>query len=377
MPLNAALVLTTIGDPVLLDSYHANFLANHHLEQIRVIVIPDRKTPAACFERCARLRASGLPIECPTIEQQECFLRKLAFPTELIPYDSDNRRNVGYLMALAQPIDFLISIDDDNFCPSGEDFFAQHAVVCEDKQSLPVVETSDGWFNICQQLTTEPSAACYPRGFPYFARHKQETVRQEQRDTAIRINAGLWLQEPDLDALSWLSTPVRITAFPGTSVVLGPRTWSPVNTQNTALHRKAIPSYYFVRMGFPLSGMRIDRYGDIFSGYFSQACAKSLGDAVRVGTPIALHARNSHNYLRDATQELACICLLEDILPWLQELRLPAGDYLEAYESLSEALDEAACKFHGFIWTDEAVAFLRAISRSMRQWLKACRQLSV
>lgn len=38
-------------------------------------------------------------------------------------------------------------------------------------------------------------------------------------------------------------------------------------------------------MGYRHNGQVIDRYADIFSGYFVQACAKHLGHAVRFGTP--------------------------------------------------------------------------------------------
>src|SRR5215813_2772369 len=140
MSLQSALVLTTVGDPALLEGYYANFAAHGHLEQVRVIVISDRKTPAACFERCEGLRERGMRIDCPSLEEQECFLRKLGFPAGLIPYDSDNRRNVGYLMALAEPMDFLISIDDDNFCPQDEDFFTEHAIVCAEQRDVALVE---------------------------------------------------------------------------------------------------------------------------------------------------------------------------------------------------------------------------------------------
>ena len=70
------------------------------------------------------------------------------------------------------------------------------------------------------------------------------------------------------------------------------------------------------------NGLQIDRFGDIFSGYFSQACARHLGHSIRAGTPIAEHRRNAHRYLRDATQEMAGIWVLEDLLPWLADLRL-------------------------------------------------------
>jgi hypothetical protein len=122
MPVKAAMVLTTIADPAVLEGYYANFLAHGHLDQDRVIVIPDRKTPTAAFDRCALLRNKGLSIVCLTSQEQERFLQQVGFPSEHIPYDSDNRRNAGYLMALRDPIDFLISIDDDNFAPAEEDF---------------------------------------------------------------------------------------------------------------------------------------------------------------------------------------------------------------------------------------------------------------
>lgn len=373
----AALVLTTIADPALLDGYYQNFRANHHLEQVRIVVVPDRQTPAAAFDRCAALVKKGLNVVCPTIEEQECFLRKINFPSELIPYDSDNRRNIGFLIALEQGCDFLISIDDDNYVPSKGDFFNEHAVVCNEARDFRILDASSGWFNVCSLLNMEPEIASYPRGFPYFARHEKRRISARVGSAKVRINAGLWLQEPDLDAMSWLNAPVKSTAFRGTSFVLDRATWSPVNSQNTSVHRSVIPSYYFVRMGMNIGGMRIDRYGDIFSGYFSQACARSFGDAVRVGSPIATHSRNAHHYLRDATQEMACICMLEDLLPWLHEADLKGSDYLETYCSLAEQLEAVVETFQGFIWNGETRAFFHATAGAMRQWVGACRSLGI
>src|ERR1700753_3769985 len=67
------------------------------------------------YERGASLASKGMSVICPTLEEQDCFLRKLGLPAEFIPYDSDNRRNIGYLIALEGDCDFVISIDDDNF----------------------------------------------------------------------------------------------------------------------------------------------------------------------------------------------------------------------------------------------------------------------
>ncbi len=377
MSLNAAVVLTTIGDPVLLDGYFENFRANGRLAQTRVIVIPDRKTPKAAYERCAAMSKKGLLVTYPTLEEQDCFLRKRGLPADFIPYDSDNRRNIGYLIALEDESDFIISIDDDNFAPMGGDYFGEHSVVCGETRDSRILEASGGWFNVCSLLNLEPELGAYPRGFPYFARHENVRISARVASASVRINAGLWTQHPDLDAMSWLAGPVKATTFRGTSFVLDRSTWSPINSQNTAVHRSVIPSYYFLRMGATVAGMKIDRYGDIFSGYFSQACARVLGNSVRVGSPIATHTRNSHNYLRDATQEMACICMLEDLLPWLHEVKLQGEDHLELYCSLAEQLESAVEKFSGFIWTAETRAFFHESAGMMRQWAKICQTIGV
>ena len=377
MTLKAAVVVTTIGDPVLLDGYFENFRANGRLAQARVIVIPDRRTPKAAYERCALVAKKGLSVICPTLEEQDCFLRKLGLPADFIPYDSDNRRNIGYLIALEDDCDFVISIDDDNFAPARGDYFGEHAVVCCETRDFRIIEASGGWFNVCSLLNMEPEAEVYPRGFPYFARREKVTISSRVASAEVRINGGLWTQHPDLDAMSWLSNPVKANAFRGTSFVLDRATWAPINSQNTAVHRSVIPSYYFLRMGATVAGMKIDRYGDIFSGYFSQACARALGNSVRVGSPIATHARNSHHYLRDATQEMACICVLEDLLPWLHEAKPQGEDHAELYCSLADQLESAVEKFGGFIWTDETRAFFRQTAGMMRKWVEACRTIGV
>src|SRR5216684_5294153 len=172
MTLRAAMVLTTIADPVVLVGYCANFEAHGHLDQVQVIVIPDKKTPREVFLRCAALRKKGLEVLCPMIEEQERVLSRLGFPPDLVPHNSDNRRNIGYLMAADSDADFLISIDDDNYCPAKEDYFAEHSVVCREPRRYEVVDSSNGWFNLCDLLELEPARRVYPRGFPYSARHQ-------------------------------------------------------------------------------------------------------------------------------------------------------------------------------------------------------------
>jgi hypothetical protein len=292
----------------------------------------------------------------------------------MIPYDSDNRRNIGYLMALERGLDFVISIDDDNFCMPGQDFFQEHRVVCAGEQELLQRDSLSGWLNICESLQMEPPARVFPRGYPYAQRQRTAVISDTACRGSVSINAGLWLLDPDLDALTWLSGKIQAREFRGPSYVLGERTWSPINTQNTALRRDAIASYYFVKMGAAFDGVIIDRYGDIFSGYFSQACAKHLGHRIRVGSPVAEHRRNSHDYLRDARKEWGCIAVLEDLLTWLPEAQLEGATYAETYLALSHLLEDFVEGATGFIWNDGVRAYFHQMAFYMRAWSKACRR---
>jgi hypothetical protein len=372
----ASLVVTTIFEADALDGYFENFKRFGHLDQVEVVIIPDRKTPAATFERARRLNAQGLRTVCPALDEQEQYLRRIGFPPDLIPHNSDNRRNVGYLMALGSGRDFLISIDDDNYVAAGVDAFAGHSVVCDASRDWVQTSSPTGFFNICSLLELERPLPVYPRGYPYFARNKGEVPKTRIGQAEIHINAGLWTLDPDIDGITWLVATPRIVGFKGESAVLACDAWSPVNTQNTALRREAIPAYYFVRMGCPLAGTPIDRYGDIFSGYFVEACAKHLGGAVRFGTPVAEHRRNSHNYMKDAANELACIMALEDLLPWLHELRLVGSTYAEAYAALSDAIEEEVEHMCGYIWSDATRGYFHQMAYCMRAWLAACEKLA-
>jgi hypothetical protein len=364
------IVLTTINSGDILDGYCKQAEAEGVRERLRIIVIPDRKTPDQLYKKCDQVKKDGFDIQCPTVEEQDGYLKKFGAFSTLVPYNSDNRRNIGYLMALESGDEILLSIDDDNYC-IGETYKTS-SIVCEDAVTLPAVHSSNGWFNFCEMLDIKPDCRFYPRGFPYHKRHQDPKINFTKETGPVRMNVGLWLQEPDLDAIAWLAAPVRANGFKGESYLLGDDTWGPINTQNTALHRDLITSYYFVRMGYPLSGMPIDRYGDIFSGYLSQACVRHMGHRIRVGTPVADHKRNSHNYLRDLTGELACILTLEPFTEWLHDLKLQGGTYSETYLSLADAIDNQVQHFSGQIWTDATRGYFHQMTYCMRQWVKAC-----
>lgn len=384
-----SIVVTTIFEPTFLNGYLDALRKGHLSETTNIIIIPDRKTPDSVSRAAMTAKQEGFSVSCPTLDEQEIFLQRLGVPTDFIPYDTDNRRNVGFLMALEQGCDVLISIDDDNYCPPGIRFVEDHRVVGFTARD-PVVHTSDGWFNICSLLESdkrstsgrrdvvcathqEETETLFPRGFPYFAQgaNRRTEFVDDGTQIPIAVNAGLWLDEPDVDAVFRLCRRPKIVEFKGSSVILGPDVWSPINSQNTAMTRAAALTYYYVRMGFPLQGLQIDRYGDILSGYLTQKCVKHFGEGIRIGTPVLDHRRSPHNLFKDLYHELAGMVLIEEMIPWLMEVKLSGSTHLEAYACLAEQLATAAGQFKGFVWDSGGRDFLSATARCMNIWIKA------
>ena len=379
-----SIVVTTIFEPAFLDSYVEDLRAGPLSDTANIIIIPDRKTPATVERAALAARQKGFRVTCPTIEEQETFLLRLGLPAGFIPYDSDNRRNVGYLMALDQGCETLVSIDDDNYCPAGTRFVEDHRVV-GGTTADPLVQSSDGWFNVCSLLKSgertdgagtgrpEDAGGIFPRGFPYFAQRADRETKWVHGGTRLPVamNVGLWLDEPDVDAVYRLCRRPKVLEFKGPSVIMGPDVWSPINTQNTALTRAAALTYYYVRMGFPLQGLQIDRYGDILSGYLTQKCVKHLGQGIRVGTPVLDHRRTPHNLFKDLYHELAGMVLIEELVPWLMEVKLSGATHLEAYACLADRLAAEAGRFKGFVWDHGGRDFLADTARCMNIWIKA------
>jgi hypothetical protein len=369
-----AIVVTTIGNGGFLDIYAAKLAEEGLLDRTTMIVIPDRKTPSGLRDAVARARAAGLDTRCPDLDEQDAWIDRLGAIRDFIPWDSDARRNIGFLMAYAQGADAIVGIDDDNLCDLPGPWLAEHAIVAKAAAAHDTTRSDSGWYNPCQLLDTVP-AGIYPRGYPYAQRGASPGLTTETLHGRIDVNAGLWLGVPDIDAFTHLASPVEARALRGAQVVLHPDSWAPVNTQNTAIRRGAMAAWWFARMGATVNTLRIERFGDILSGYFLIACARHLGGLVRFGTPLVSHRRNPHDLARDALHELPGIWMMEDILAWLQEHRLSGATYAEAYLALADGLEALARGRPSAFWTASAADFLTATASGMRAWTHAIRTL--
>jgi hypothetical protein len=198
-------------------------------------------------------------------------------------------------------------------------------------------------------------------------------------DATIGVTEGLWLDEPDVDATTWLNGKVKGVHYTGPDLfVLDQSTWSPVNTQNTSVIRELIPAFIFVTMACPVPGGVLDRYGDIWGGYFLLALMQGTKYHAAFGRPLVYHRRNPHNYVDDLRHEYWGVILTDWLLQLLRNSFKPSShDILDRLPELAEFLDaEGVTQLPG--WCPPEIAkFLRSTAENLRQWSLACRQVGV
>lgn len=376
-----AVVVTTIYDGAFLDEYYSHFEKHGGLDFVRFYVVGDLLTPPSCRNRVEYYRAMGLPWTYLGKEEQENFLAPFPKLSAEIPWKSDNRRNVGFLMAYRDCCDIIISIDDDNYPRDNWSFVDGHQSVGTEV-TLPTAVGHGSWFNLCSLMDVNCKALgvqgnVYARGFPYARRDPRcGHIESDPSTGSVAINAGLWSGDPDVDAATRLVTRCEAQENFLESVLLSSGTLMPINTQNTALIRDAIPAYYYFKMGIPIRGMKLDRFGDIFSGFFVQKCVQSVGHSIRVGSPVVEHRRSPHNLYQDLWHELAGMVIIDDMLCLLEEKMPPASSYSEAAVNLAEKVRVWAEQQDGFLWDASLRAYFKNVSDNIFNWVKACQQLN-
>lgn len=298
------IVLTTINKPDVLQELWTNLSVHGHLDKTVCWVVGDIKTPSSCQEICQKVTSDGLETHYFSMAKQDQWGKKFPEFYKTIPYNNETRRNIGYLKALENDCERLISIDDDNY-PTNQDFIGYHKQTGK-HWNQDLISDESGYFNICELLEIDPERLIFPRGFPFKLRGKKNKafLKPSNNCTLIGVTAGLWLKEPDVDATTWLNGKVESIGYSGPEkTVLDQNTWTPINTQNTSIAVELIPAFLCIPMGHNLPGGQIERYGDIWGGYFLQALIKNTPYHVSFGFPLVEHRRNPHDYLNDLRHE--------------------------------------------------------------------------
>ena len=150
MSVRTDIVVTTIFEPAWLEGYLRNLRAHGRMDSTTLRIICDRKTPQSVYAAAQAAAEQGFAVDCPALEEQQAYLERLGAPEGLVPWNTDNRRNIGFLRALESGADVLISIDDDNYCSDEVDFVGEHGVVGAAAAPETVSRIANGapWFNI-------------------------------------------------------------------------------------------------------------------------------------------------------------------------------------------------------------------------------------
>jgi hypothetical protein len=312
-----ALITTTIYVPRVLELYRAIG------PDVRIIVTGDRKTPHA--ETRAFVTRLGNAQYYSDTDQEKLGYRS----SELIGWNKIMRRNIALLEAIREGAEIIVSIDDDN-TPLDERYFADFERTLTTPYHGVAASAGSGWFNIGEFF----QPPFYHRGFPYERRGTDLGLRMDPLvGGTIGVAAGLWLGDPDIDAMERITNRPRAlntsdVVRAGIAVASG--CWTPFNTQNTAFVRELAP-LIMVLVG-------VGRYDDIWASYILQRIAMEAGKLVHFGRPLVWQDRNVHNLWTNLKDEIYGMEHTPRFCADLRAARLGSGAPLEKLARLYEHL---------------------------------------
>lgn len=212
----------------------------------------------------------------------------LRFAT-LCPKRHYARKNIGYLLAMAEGAESIVETDDDNY-PMPE-FWGERVR----NRRAPAVNGA-GWVNVYSYFS---EANIWPRGLPLDEIQSRPPQLSSVMTDAVDapIQQGLADDNPDVDAIYRLVLPLPLKFRQGVEVALGNGTWCPFNSQNTAWWADAFPLLY-------LPAYCSFRMTDIWRSFVAQRIAWENGWHVLFHSPTVWQERNDHSLMRDFKDEV-------------------------------------------------------------------------
>jgi len=309
------LATTTINIPTLLEEYakDAVSLNSKGLHSIEIVVAGDRKTPQEIEIFLKTLQETyQVPITYLSPSMQMDLLSKVKAFKSYLDFDCIQRRNLAGFFAYLNGAEVITYIDDDNLI-SHLGYFQHHLNALGLEKQSDTIRSSLGFANImsCGE-GTRTGDWLFPRGYPFSVRNQEVTLEQIDFNGRVCANAGLWTEEPDIDAVSRIAGRPLINNYILNSPhrILHPGTWTPLNSQNTSFLAEFLPTYFL--------SSQVGRYDDIFAGYIMQRIAMELDCTVAFGEPVVRQIRNEHNLIDDLKLEILGMGVIDF---FLEELR--------------------------------------------------------
>lgn len=272
-----AIVTTTINPPTKALKKFAEIAVR---DGWSLIIVGDKKTPHADYaEFCDQYEGSVVYL---TPEAQEAISKELS---DLIGWNCIQRRNFGLVYAYNEGAEIIATIDDDNI-PFQR--WGKNVVVGRKDYAVSIYKTKSRVF--------DPLSLTFPhlwhRGYPLQLLDERSLSKGQLLKRHILVQADMWDGSPDVDAICRITLDPQVTFNPA-MIHFGSNVAGPFNSQNTFLHREALP-YYFL---FP----HIGRMDDIWAAYYLQA---KFPDCVTYAKASVFQDRNPHDLVKDLDAEL-------------------------------------------------------------------------
>ena len=357
--MSCAITLTTINLPYVIEDFIVNILKYEHSD-VEFIITGDNKTPNGIENYLNNLSNKyNIKIHYLSINDQIKFLKDFPALNKYIPFNCIQRRNIGDLYALKYSYKKIIRIDDDNI-PTNDDFIGFHNIVGTNFTGN-VISSNNGWDNICDELIDENGIDFYPRGYLYEKRWEETTTYKFNKKVKIVLNAGLWLGDPDIDAITRINRTINVIKYKNSfrnNFVLDADTWSPINTQNTCYSSEIIPASLVLP--------HVGRFDDIWGNYLLRKVIDVMGHYTSYGKPIVIQERNEHDLWKDLEQELNGYKYGKYFIDRINEIELKGKTYLDCYFELATNLDALI---------EENKSIFSKVTSGMKIWADTCSKI--
>jgi hypothetical protein len=258
----------------------------------------------------------GYPgVQTLTISDQEELEFDLA---SRLPFNSYSRKNLGYLIAIANRSEWIIETDDDNI-PS-DDFFKLDSYIGDMSEI-----TTEDWFNVYHYFG---GGGSWPRGYP-LERIKSSDQYMATVSEFECLNSPIFQvladSDPDVDAIYRLTRELPIVFNSNPPARLSKGVVSPFNSQATWWRQDVFALLYFPSL---ISW----RAADIWRSFIATRILQSNGSSVTFFPALVKQIRNEHSLLLDFKQEIECYLHNDSIWKALSAIpdHVLAGDFTKS-----------------------------------------------
>jgi len=243
--MNKFIITTTINYPTKATIKFCEISEN---KDFQFIIVGDKKTPHAAYYH---LESKYNNTKYLSPQDQEKYLEL----SNIIGWNTIQRRNIGFIYAYNRDAEIIATIDDDNI---PYDFWGDNILVGKET-SVDLYKNKS--VNFFDPISITNHNDLWHRGYPIECLEYKNNIEYCGKKTITPlIQAEFWDGDPDIDSICRLSKKpiVKFNNFDPYTV----NQITPFNSQNTFLHRSILKDYSVLPF--------IGRMDDIWGGYILQ-----------------------------------------------------------------------------------------------------------